>query len=105
MIDLKTDGYPHFQYHHSIKIHESSVSACGYCIEPNRSIFQHLIETQKQETLAQQSQQQHQNQVGNATVSTPFLSNLVNLLYFLVIIDIVIDILYKNLALSHKWRS
>jgi hypothetical protein len=75
VIDLKTDGFPHFQYHHSIRIHESAVSACHYAVDVNRSFHQHLIQSRQQEQqLKQQSQVQ---QVGNATVSTPFFSNLV----------------------------
>jgi WD40 repeat protein len=103
VIDLKTDGYPQFQHHHAINIHESSVSVCDYVIDPNRSFFQNLItskekftqtsqqqqpqlqppqsqqphqQQQQQQTVSSQQHQQHQALIPNATITTQSFSRL-----------------------------
>ncbi len=42
-IDLKTDGYPLFDHHHSANLHESPISYYEYLVEPDIKILQHIL--------------------------------------------------------------
>jgi hypothetical protein len=87
VIDLKTDNFPQFQYHHAINFNEDPISSFHYVIDPSRAFYQSLISSkekhsQKLSQLQQQQQQQQQqnntnNNVSGATTSIPFFSQLV----------------------------
>ena len=84
VIDLKTDGYPQFNHHHPINLHESPLTLCQYIVEPNQSIFRNLIELKEKNNSSKQMNQTAQSvnmgNVGGATTSVPFYSQLVNYL-------------------------
>ncbi len=84
VIDLKTEGFPQFDHHHTMGIHESPVSLCQYIVEPNGSIFRNLNELcEKSKSLRQTSQKT--GNVAGATTSVPFFSQLVrnfNIFYY-----------------------
>jgi len=76
VIDLKTEGFPQFDHHHAIDIHESPVSLCQYLVEPSGSIFRNLSDLcEKSKSLRQTSQKT--SKVAGATTSVPFFSQLV----------------------------
>ncbi|CAF0873638.1 unnamed protein product [Brachionus calyciflorus] len=85
VIDLKTEGYPLFQHHHQMNLHESPVTILEYIVDPSKTLLHHLNTSRErnlQNTLLSQQQQNQQqtnqnntNQMGT-TSSTQFLSSL-----------------------------
>ena len=75
VIDLKTEGYPHFDHHHPISLHESHVSMCQYMVEPNPSFFRSLNELRaRQDRLKLTAPKMQAEVVAGATASEPFYS-------------------------------
>lgn len=98
VIDLKTEGYPQFQHHHPINLHESPITTCLYLVDPNKQLFQNLI-TSKEKLLQNQKQNlesqistikyQNNSNLSNTTSSTQFFSTLVSQNYFKTYSDIL----------------
>lgn len=76
VIDLKTEGYPLFDHHHPINIHESPVSICQYMVEPSLSIYRNLNELKEKHASLKQTTQKNTGMVAGATTSIPFYSQL-----------------------------
>ncbi|RNA10956.1 syntaxin-binding 5 isoform X2, partial [Brachionus plicatilis] len=88
VIDLKTEGYPLFQHHHQINLHDSPITVLEYIVEPSRNLLHYLNVSrertiQHQAVVHQQQQQQNQTQmnqnscqIGSTTSSTQFFSPL-----------------------------
>ena len=76
VIDLKTEGYPQFDSHHPISIHESPVTFCQYMVDPNGSIFRNLNELSEKIKSSKKTSQKT-GKVAGATTSVPFYSQLV----------------------------
>lgn len=76
VIDLRTEGYPQFDHHHPISLHESPVSMCQYMVEPNPAFYRNLNELKaKENQLKQTTTQKIQTElVPGATASEPFYS-------------------------------
>jgi syntaxin-binding protein 5 len=82
VIDLKSDGFPQFQHHHTTNIHESSVTSTFYLTDPSKIFFKNLQALrekyiQHQSQLQQQQwSQQKQNLTQNVTASKQVYSPL-----------------------------
>ena len=80
-IDLKSEGYPQFQYHHCFNLNESPITSLSYVVDPHRHFFQSLLAS-KEKNVADQKQAQSGGApsstgiAGNATTSTTFFSSL-----------------------------
>lgn len=87
VIDLKTEGYPLFQHHHQINLHDSPITVLEYIVEPSRNLLHYLNVSRERSLQHQTATQQQQNQaqanhtpgqIGSTTSSTQFFSSLVN---------------------------
>lgn len=94
VIDLKTEGYPIFQHHHQINLHDSPVTAIEYAVDPSRNLLHYLnvsrernlqhqanIQQQQKQQPNQTNVNQTSGQIGSTTSSTQFFSPLVRKLF------------------------
>jgi hypothetical protein len=55
VIDLKSDGYPQFEHHHQINLHESPITFFQYLVDPNWQLYQHLVLASQEKGIPTQS--------------------------------------------------